>query len=1295
MGFKGKNIHMIGVGGSGMFPLALLLCAAGAHVRGIDRTISDEKRDALIENGAQVLVDCENSPAHDLTPSEDWICIVSPAIPNHHPDLRAAHRLGVKVLRRAEAIALLLAERETVCVAGSHGKSTTTAMLAWVLDKVIGANIGYMIGADLDGTQPARLGADSAVFLMEACEAYGTLSNWAPSHAILTNVDDEHVEHYDSQDALEAAFTEFLARIPTRGVLVVNGDDSRALGLVRLSGHSVLTCGFSPDNQLRAVEKAGSIHIERNGVQLGILRLAVAGRHNIQNALLVLGMALEFGITAEQILAALASFRGIKRRLQVVSDEQQPRVIDDFAHHPAEISTALQTLRQDTPGRLIVVLEPQLHSRVQRLAVDFVAALALADMCFILPVAALNEANRQVGGDRALSDAFASAERSFDACADPVDVLERLERVVAAPDTVVVMGGHTITGFAQRLATRLAAMRPQAAGPSVLFGPRTALSPDLHTVVASHVRINPEAPAIEMGHRTLSYRELWQRAGALEARIRKAGVMPGDVVGVYLRQNIDRVAAFLATLRLGAVYLPLDPTLPEQRLAHILTDASARVVIVNAASPPLPDGAPAFVSSDLLDNEAMADLGPSIPHPPSQLAYLIYTSGTTGTPKGVDVTRAAISNYAMAARNAFKLSATSRMSLISAFGFDVNIGDMAVAMAAGSCLVLPTEIEGRPGAPIGNFIANKRLSHLSLTPSALGAVPTGGYPSLTTVIVAGESCSPSLVLRWRRDGERTFINAYGPTEATVEASFSCCDGSDLVTIGRPLNNIGLCILDDALEAVEIGTKGELCIFGAGLAAGYRNQPELSELQFPTLRSPAWAPDQTDLRIYRTGDRAMIDADGNVVFLGRMDDQLKILGHRVDPSEIEAAICALPDVRDCAVTMSIDTEGHARLVAHVAPKTSGFSFDLQAVRAALAERLPRYMQPSILLPVARIPQTPNGKRDRSALVVPPTAFIKGTTKAPGTATEKRILEILAKVSPSLSVQGVRDNLSDAGMDSLDLVNLLCAIEDAFGISLDIALPPGSETVEFLSLSVDAQLNAPAIISSSGAIQSSLADVVLPHLTTWPGQSATDRGLFRHFPEKAALSAFYWMFQQGAEFEALSNALAPEDIMVFGTRSGHLVFEYTESNLAAITTLMADEIESLHTSGPIHLGGNCQGGMIMLRVTKELTRRGHTMGAVILMEQGRFPLHHGPVALVFGEGSYLNPYALLENPDSVFQAAYPHGYHVEIINGRHGQYFLPKNIASLASVITKHIRAHQPATQLLEVPQAPSIAMQSGY
>lgn len=356
------------------------------------------------------------------------------------------------------------------------------------------------------------------------------------------------------------------------------------------------------------------------------------------------------------------------------------------------------------------------------------------------------------------------------------------------------------------------------------------------------------------------------------------------------------------------------------------------------------------------------------------------------------------------------------MSLVSAFGFDVNIGDMSVALAAGACTVLPTEVEGRPGAPLETFVAHKRLSHLSLTPSALGAMPTGDYPELTTIIVVGEPCPPALVRHWNVG--RIFINAYGPAEATVEATFAVCDGSDAVTIGHPFDNMGLCILIESLDAVEVGGQGELCLFGAGLAAGYRNQPEITKARFPTLSCPPWLPEPKALRIYRTGDRAKIGADGAVIYCGRLDDQLKILGHRVDPSEIEAVLGALPEVKDCAVTMVGSSGAKGRLVAHLVLQSDVPSLDVTAVRAALTQSLPRYMHPPILLPVARIPRTLNGKRDRSALPIPPTAFLTNASKTPGTATETCILEIIDEVLPNLAVDGVGHNLFDAGMDSLD-------------------------------------------------------------------------------------------------------------------------------------------------------------------------------------------------------------------------------------------------------------------------------------
>ena len=421
------------------------------------------------------------------------------------------------------------------------------------------------------------------------------------------------------------------------------------------------------------------------------------------------------------------------------------------------------------------------------------------------------------------------------------------------------------------------------------------------------------------------------------------------------------------------------------------------------------------------------------------------------------------------------------------------------------------------------------------------------------------------------------------------------------------------------------------------------------------------------------DRAVIGADGNVLYRGRMDDQFKILGHRVEPSEIEAALCALPNVQDCAVSLTTDSNAQGRLVAHIVLHPQASSLDVHAVRAGLAQRLPRYMQPSVLLPVAQLPRTPNGKRDRSALTAPPSVFVAQPAKAPGSATEKRILALLADVRPGLVIEGIRDSFAEAGLDSLDMVNLLTAIETTFGVSIDIAFLPGSDTVEFLALAIDARLRAPSVTPDSRSVGSSLADLLYPHLAIWPGRAVRDRGLFRHMPDSTGGTPLYWAFQAGWEFSALSAALAPAGLKLFGTRSGHLLYEYSDANLAAMTALLADEIESVQNNGPIHIGGNCQGGMIMLSVAKELIRRRRSVDKVILMEQGRFPVYHGDVVLMFGEGSYLNPYALMESPDAIFRAAYPQGYRVEIIVGKHGEYFLPENITSLASVIKRNIRA----------------------
>ncbi|RWR53163.1 amino acid adenylation domain-containing protein [Sinirhodobacter ferrireducens] len=1264
------RLHLIGVGGSGMLPLALLLKQAGHPVTGSDTLCAPARLAILEAQGIAVLSGAD--PA--LARAADCV-VASPAIPETHVERRAARRDGIPVKTRARMLAELISGRRSICVAGSHGKSTVTAMLVEILHAAGPDDFGYMLGASFADPDiaPARLGAPGAPFVTEACEAHGALAQWQPTYAILTNLDDDHADHYGGLTGVRRAFADFLSRLPPEGRAVVCGDDPAVVDALGQARCAALTYGFGDGNALRAVpDGSQGTTVFLHGNALGTLSLAVPGRHNLLNAMAALGMAMTLGIDFQTTAGALAAFRGIARRLQRVSPEGRPRVFDDFAHHPTEIAAALAVLRETTQGRLIAVLEPQLHSRVTRMAARFAQALAAADRSFILPVAALGESVQAGDGDAALADACRAAGLSCQHVPDVSELLLRLQDDLRDDDTVVVMAGASGAALAPRLAETLshpaARPPPPAPTPSVLIGESRPLPPDLLSLVAGHADRQPTAPAVEMGHRRLSYADLVLRTDDLASALAAAGVSAGDSVGVCLGRTVDRVSAFLAILRLGGIFVPLDPALPEERLRYMLETAGVRTVVVNAASPALPDIGLSFVNCGQLPDPdgRPAPRWHAADSAADALAYMIFTSGTTGQPKAVEIPRGALANYAVAASRHFQITPGARVSQISGFGFDVSVGDLAVTLAAGACLVYPTDLQAVPGPPVGRFIAQARLTHLSLTPSALAIIPPAEHPHLTHVIVAGEACSPALVERWGKG--RSFINAYGPTEATVEALFAPCTPGSPVTIGRPFDNMGACLMDETLRLVAPGQEGELCLFGSGLARGYRHQPELTAQRFPVVDLPGRGP----TRIYRTGDRAKAGADGAFICLGRMDSQLKVNGYRIEPGEVEAALCSLPGVSDAAVSLASSPHSSDRLIAHVVMMPDVPAPDPVDLRARLRQQLPSYMVPSVFLPVPEIPRNANGKRDRRALPVPPHLTRPPNAHTTGTATEAKLMALIDKEAGGSVVAGTRDSLRDAGIDSLTMANLLFAIEEAFGITLDTGLEAGFDTVEVLALMVDARLKAPNVPTAPD-IGEALNAKILPHLATWPGQRLGKAGLVRSLSAERPLPKLFWCFQSGQELARLSECL-DDAVSLFGMRSGHLAVEYTAETLAALGRLYADEITSIAPTGPLFLGGNCQGGLVMREAGLELMRQGRTVALTILMEQGRFFHYPGTTLLLFGAGSYLNPYGHIAAPEQLFRTAYPAGHDVEIIPGAHGHYFRPGNVEALAATVLRHIDRH---------------------
>ncbi|MFG1945678.1 amino acid adenylation domain-containing protein [Nonomuraea sp. NPDC048826] len=470
----------------------------------------------------------------------------------------------------------------------------------------------------------------------------------------------------------------------------------------------------------------------------------------------------------------------------------------------------------------------------------------------------------------------------------------------------------------------------------------------------AQVARTPAATAVESPLGTLSYAELNARANRLARHLVRLGAGPEDRVGVALPRSPGAVVAMLAVLKCGAAYLPLDLALPEARREALIRDAAPLTVIADQPDDTGPPGGPS--DGDLADAELIRPLLPG--HP----AYVIYTSGSTGTPKGVVVPHGAIVNLARDHIRRCRLDGTSRVLHLIAPGFDPAVANVAMALLCGATLVLPGPYDRLSGEDLAEAFYLSAATFAQMPPALLATLPDDDLPALRTLIVGGERVSPDLVARFGPG--RQMLNAYGPTETTVAATVSDpLDPGRPPSIGRPIDGALVYVLDERLDPVPPGEEGELYIAGAGVARGYLDRPGLTALRF--LPDPFGAPGE---RMYRTGDLVKVGPDGDLMFLGRTDDQIKLHGNRIEPAEISAALERHDGVAQAVVVLRKD--GQPRLVAYVVPaEQHADGPGATELRRHLAGLLPAGMVPAEFVTLAALPLTPNGKVDTRSLPYP--------------------------------------------------------------------------------------------------------------------------------------------------------------------------------------------------------------------------------------------------------------------------------------------------------------------------------------
>ncbi|MCX0246620.1 non-ribosomal peptide synthetase [Streptomyces drozdowiczii] len=552
--------------------------------------------------------------------------------------------------------------------------------------------------------------------------------------------------------------------------------------------------------------------------------------------------------------------------------------------------------------------------------------------------------------------------------------------------------------------------------------PADRLVPELVAEVAA---ARPDATALVHDGERLSYRELLERADALAARLRAAGVRPGTRVGLLLPRSAFQGVAALAVLRAGGAYVPLDRAHPDDRIRDMLATSGTALLLTSDAT--AARAGALGVPQLRVDHVRPAEPPPVHDGPapgPGDLAYVLFTSGSTGRPKGVAVEHRALANLTRAVRGAFPVEAGDRVLQFVAFGFDVAVSDLFFPWVAGAELHVPTEDE-RLGEALLHRLRDSRITYVFLPPSAAMLLPDIGdaLPDLRTVAVGGEACPAELVGRLHAPGRRV-VNAYGPSEVSVYSHTADLLPGAPVVLGRAVPGSRAYVLDELLRPVPVGVTGEIYVTGAGLARGYVGRPGLTAERF--VADPFGAP---GTRMYRTGDLGCVDADGAVAYLGRADLQVKLRGVRLELGEVESLLAAHPQVRVAAAAVR-GTGADQRLVAYVVGRDPAAAPADDVLRAHLAERLPAFMLPEVFVRLDALPLNGNGKTDRAALPEPPVTrrAPEPDGAGPGTPTERFVAGIWARVLTTDRV-GLHDNFFELGGNSVRLARVLVALREA--------------------------------------------------------------------------------------------------------------------------------------------------------------------------------------------------------------------------------------------------------------------------
>jgi enterobactin synthetase component F len=704
-----------------------------------------------------------------------------------------------------------------------------------------------------------------------------------------------------------------------------------------------------------------------------------------------------------------------------------------------------------------------------------------------------------------------------------------------------------------------------AAGPTATLPQHATLA----SLCAARAEQTPDAVALICTDQELSFADLHHKATRLAKRLAALGVRPGVVVGIALPRTPALIIAVLAVHQAGGAYLALDPSYPAERLRFMVADIAAPVIVTDTASAPLFADTRARLLCDLdsRDGEIVEDgeMAEPIAAGPDDLAYVLYTSGSTGRPKAVGIAHHNLINLISWGRSILSDAELRGVLFSTSLNFDLSAFEMFLPLAFGGCLVLVDNLLALPSAP-----QREKVRFVNTGPSLLEALlRVDGLPEgVTSVIVAGEKLSRRLATSlFKARPQIRLFNCYGPTETTVYSSCVLIEPFDPSepTIGRPIWNTTLHVLGAGLALLPPGSEGEVFIGGIGVARGYLGRPELTAARF--LANPHGPG-----RLYRTGDRARWRQDGNLEFLGRADDQIKIHGVRVEPGEIETTLLTLPEIDAAVVKLAPDASDTPRLTAYVVASSETTGKDPQKVRAALSRQLPRHMVPSHFVWLDTLPMTPNGKVDRKALPRPSREQIPRQDNYPPTnELERELVGVWEELLQRAPID-IRTDFFDLGGDSLALLSLFATIEARYGRRLTVDVLAGGLTIAGLA----------KLLSHHEPLDTEADPVVaLQPFGDYPPFFCV------HGIGGDVLHLHRLAVHMGAKRPVFGLRRRPKD------PPGEPITATAARYVAAIL--------DQQPSGPFYLGGHSFGAMIAYEMALQLSAQGHEVGLLAIIDQ----------------------------------------------------------------------------------------------